>query len=130
MSIRFDHSMICIRRVTILLAGLVLISATVQGQELESSPAPQLTKRLVGDYGYWSKYQTPPYSSAQIPMSKLTHINHFGLSFGSDGSLSIPNGFLEPALLRKAHDAGVKVLLGLDGDYPETGSLFHAETHP
>jgi chitinase len=118
MSIRFDHSIICIRRVTILLAGLVLISATVQGQELESSPAPQLTKRLVGDYGYWSKYQTPPYSSAQIPMSKLTHINHFGLSFGSDGSLSIPNGFLEPALLRKAHDAGVKVLLGLDGDYP------------
>ncbi|HUJ20680.1 MAG TPA: glycoside hydrolase family 18 protein [Bryobacteraceae bacterium] len=74
-------------------------------------------KRIVGDYGYWSRTQTPPYSSAQIPFHKLTHINHAGVNFGSDGSLSIPDGFLEPDLIAKAHVAGVKVVLLLGGDF-------------
>ena len=68
-------------------------------------------------YKRQSKYQTPPYGARQIPYSKLTHINHFGVSFGSDGTLYIPDGFVEPALIRKAHKAGVKVLLGLGGDF-------------
>jgi len=75
-------------------------------------------KRLVGDYGYWSRTQTPPYSSAQIPFNMLTHINHAGVGFNADGSLSVPQGFLEPELLSKAHAAGVKVLLLLGGDFP------------
>ena len=62
-------------------------------------PRNQLPKRLVGDYGYWSRTQTPPYSSAQIPFEKLTHINHDGVSFNADGSLSVPSGFLEPELI-------------------------------
>jgi len=77
-----------------------------------------MPKRLVGDYGYWSQTQTPPYSSAQIPFHKLTHINHAGVGFNADGSLSVPDGFLEPALISKAHAAGVKVLLLLGGDFP------------
>jgi len=76
-----------------------------------------MAKRLVGDYGYWSQTQTPPYSSAQIPFAKLTHINHAGVSFNADGSLSVPSGFLEPELITKAHAAGVKVLLLLGGDF-------------
>ena len=76
-----------------------------------------LSKRLIGDYGFWSRTQTPPYSSAQIPFNKLTHINHAGLSFVADGSLVIPTGFLEPELITKAHAAGVKVLLLLGGDF-------------
>jgi chitinase len=84
----------------------------------------QLTKRLVGDYGYWSRTQTPPYSSAQIPMSKLTHINHDGVTFDANANLVVPQGFLEPALIEKAHAAGVKVLLLLSGDF---GAL---ETQP
>ena len=83
----------------------------------DSSAAQQLPKRLVGDYGYWSRTQTPPYSSAQIPFEKLTHINHAGVSFNADGSLSVPNGFLEPELLAKAHAKGVKVLLLIGGDF-------------
>ncbi|HUE20859.1 MAG TPA: glycoside hydrolase family 18 protein [Bryobacteraceae bacterium] len=75
-------------------------------------------KRLVADYGYWSRTQTPPYSSAQIPFNKLTHINHAGVGFNGNGSLSVPSGFLEPALISKAHAAGVKVLLLLGGDFP------------
>jgi chitinase len=79
-------------------------------------------KRLVADYGCWSRSQTPPYSSAQIPFAMLTHINHAGVSFYADGSLyvpagSCPAGFLEPELISKAHAAGVKVLLLLGGDF-------------
>ena len=80
-----------------------------------------LTKRVVGDYGYWSKYQTPAYSAAQIPYHMLTHINHDGVSFDASGTLSVPSGpgneFIEPALNHRAHAAGVKVMLLLGGDF-------------
>lgn len=80
-----------------------------------------LTKRVVGDYGYWSKYQTPAYGAAQIPYHKLSHINHDGVSFDATGTLSVPSGyqneFLEPELNRRAHAAGVKVMLLLGGDF-------------
>ena len=82
--------------------------------------AQTIPKRLVADYGYWSRTQVPPYSAAQIPFSKLTHINHAGVGFNADGSLTVPagpDGFLEPALIVKAHAAGVKVLLLLGGDF-------------
>lgn len=91
-----------------ILCGLALLPAQAQQPFL---------KRLVGDYGYWSRTQTPPYSSAQIPFEKLTHINHAGVGFNADGSLTVPDGFLEPALISKAHAAGVKVLLLLGGDF-------------
>jgi chitinase len=76
-----------------------------------------LTKRVVGDYGYWSKYQTPPYSAAQIPYQMLTHINHDGVSFDASGTLSVPDGFIEPELNNRSHAAGIKVLLLLGGDF-------------
>src|SRR5579871_6605987 len=95
------------RRVLSMLAALTPFLAAQQ-------PFP---KRLVADYGYWSRTQTPPYSAAQIPFSKLTHINHAGVGFNADGSLSVPSGFLEPALISRAHAAGVKVMLLLGGDF-------------
>jgi chitinase len=76
-----------------------------------------LSKRVVGDYVYWSKYQSPPYGATQIPYQKLTHINHAGVSFDSTGTLSVPQGFLEPELNNLAHAAGVKVMLLLGGDF-------------
>jgi len=76
-----------------------------------------LTKRVVGDYGYWSKYANPPYGAAQIPYHQLTHINHDGVSFDSTGTLTVPDGFIEPELNNSAHAAGVKVLLLLGGDF-------------
>jgi chitinase len=71
----------------------------------------------VADYGYWSQYQDPVYSAAQIPYHKLTHINHAGVSFAADGSLTVPDGFIEPELNNSAHAAGVKVMLLLGGDF-------------
>jgi chitinase len=80
----------------------------------QSSPLP---KRLVGDYGYWSKFAEPAYSSDQIPFNELTHINHASVSFAPDGSLNVPEGFIEPELITGAHAAGVKVLLLVGGDF-------------
>jgi len=95
------------------LVGLALLSAVPPAQ----SQTRELTKRVVGDYGYWSRIQTPPYSSAQIPFAKLTHINHAGVSFKANGDLVVPDGFLEPELIDKAHAAGVKVMLLLGGPF-------------
>lgn len=98
---------------------LLLIAALTGGAlvSAQATDAVRPSKRLIADYGYWSRTQTPPYSSAQIPFQKLTQINHAGVNFNSDGSLSVPDGFLEPALIAKAHAAGVKVLLLLGGDF-------------
>jgi len=94
-----------------------LVLALMCGPWMVPAQGQQLTKRLVGDYAYWSRTQTPAYGSAQIPMSKLTHINHAGVNFDANANLVVPQGFLEPALIEKAHAAGVKVLLLLGGDF-------------
>lgn len=104
-------------------AGFVMVSlASLTGNPAalaQASPRTnELPKRLIGDYGYWSRWQTPPYSSAQIPFNELTHINHAGVGFDTTGTLVVPEGFYEPQLITQAHAAGVKVLLLLGGDFP------------
>ncbi len=103
-------------------ASLLLIAITtgisVPCLSAQDALPHHLTKRVVGDYGYWSKYQTPAYGAPQIPYHKLTHINHAGVSFDAYGNLSVPDGFIEPALNHRAHAAGVKVMLLLGGDFP------------
>jgi len=82
------------------------------------SASPALPKRLVADYGFWSKYQTPPYGAAQIPIHQVTHILHAGINIdgSANGTIDVPDGFIEPELIAKAHKAGVKVLILLGGD--------------
>lgn len=100
------------------LAVLSILASVFAAQAQEPTPLPNhLSKRVVADYGYWSKYQTPPYGAGQIPFRKLTHINHAGASFDASGNLSVPDGFLEPELNHRAHALGVKVLLLLYGDF-------------
>jgi len=108
---RFRPSFVLL--VVSLIAAFVPLSSAIAEDVLPH----HLTKRVVGDYGYWSKYQTPPYGAGQIPYHKLTHINHDGVSFDSTGTLSVPQGFLEPELNFRAHAAGVKVMLLLGGDF-------------
>ncbi len=96
----------------------VLVAATLAPRVAAQTILPNnLAKRVVGDYGYWSKYQTPAYGAAQIPYHKLSHINHAGVSFDATGTLTVPQGFIEPELNNQAHSAGVKVLLLLGGDF-------------
>ena len=124
MTTDFKHGKLCgWLLAALLLSGLILCGGRAQAQlpstaSSSKSTSPVLPKRIIGDYGYWSKYQTPAYGADQIPYSKLTHIIHFNIGFNSDGTISIPEGFLEPSLLRKAHKAGVKVLVGLSGNFP------------
>lgn len=107
---RFSH---CSR-----LASFLIIALTSALIPCAQGQLPNhLTKRVVADYGYWSKYQTPSYSAAQIPYRELTHINHAGISFDANGNLQVPDGFIEPELLNQSHALGVKVLLLLGGDF-------------
>lgn len=100
---------------------LGLMAVSIPYASAQQSMPNHLLKRVVGDYGYWSKYQTPVYGAGQIPYHQLTHINHSGVSFDATGTLSVPTGpgneFIEPELNRRAHAAGVKVLLLLGGDF-------------
>ena len=75
------------------------------------------TPRLLAYYEYSDKFSVPPYDSSTIPYHQLTHIVHsnIGPSGQADGSLAIPNGFLEPNLIARAHAAGVKVELCISG---------------
>ncbi len=98
--------------VLVLLAGL---NSPAYAQTATATVRP--AKRLIADYGYWSRTQTPPYSSAQIPFKELTHINHAGVSFDANGNLIVPSGFIETELLNKGHNNGVKVMLLLGGDF-------------
>ncbi len=111
-----SHSRCFARFVFFLFVGLIAV-ASIPCAHAQEPYANHLKKRVVGDYGYWSKYQTPAYGHAQIPYKKLTHINHAGVSFDAEGNLSVPDGFLEPELNNEAHAAGVKVLLLLGGDF-------------
>lgn len=78
---------------------------------------PTASRRLVADYGYWSKYQKPSYSADEVPYRRLTQIIHVGLSLSekADGSLVVPDGFLEPGLVSRAHAAGVQVMVLIGG---------------
>jgi chitinase len=100
-----------------LLLIAISVGVSVSSLNAQDSLPNHLSKRVVADYGEWSKYQTPPYGAVQIPYHKVTHINHAGVSFDAYGNLSVPVGFIEPELNHRAHAAGVKVMLLLGGDF-------------
>lgn len=92
----------------------------------QTSPSP---KRLLGYYPEWSKFNNPPfvYSADQIPYTQLTHIAHAFvlLPAKADGTLKVPAGYVEPALIVKAHAAGVKVLVSIGGGDGIQGPRFN-----
>jgi len=111
-----SRSLPFLRVASFLWLGLVATLCVSWAQAQQPLPN-HLLKRVVADYVYWSKDQTPPYSAAQIPYRKLSHINHAGVSFDASGTLSVPDGFIEHELNHRAHAVGVKVLLLLGGDF-------------
>src|SRR5438034_447600 len=81
---------------------------------LHDASANASCKRVVSYYPYWGQWNTPAYSSTQIPMGKMTHIEHAFVIINestNNGAISIYPGYVEPALITKAHAAGVKVLV-------------------
>ncbi len=84
----------------------------------------QCNKRIVAYYAYWDQ---PAYTSANIPMTEVTHIEHAFIGLDTttnDGTLSVDPSFLEPALIAKAHAAGVKVLVSVGGSDAGQGTAF------
>jgi chitinase len=107
-----------VTRLLILAAATFFVAVSTQVARAQDA-YPVLQKRLVADYGYWSR---PQYSAAQIPMHKVTHVLHAGINIdpAANGAIIVPEGppvgFLEPELIAKAHKAGVKVFILLGGD--------------
>jgi len=75
-------------------------------------------KRLLAYYEFDDQTNIPPYNATNIPYHELTHIIHSNIlpSPKADGTLEIPDGFLEPRLISRAHRAGVKVEVCVAGD--------------
>jgi len=96
---------------------------------MTSAQVPASSKRLLGYYPSWTKYNDPPYtySAAQIPYNEVTHISHafILLDKKADGTLDISQDFVEPDLISKAHAAGVKVLVSIGGGDGIQGPRFN-----
>ena len=77
----------------------------------------QTKKRLVAYYYFGDQSETPKYTAAQIPYSKLTHLIHVAVQpvKSASGEIEISKNALEPELVPKAHKAGVKVLVCVQG---------------
>jgi chitinase len=135
MKFHFEHPKAYVWLVMVLLVALNSLCASGQDRESARTSIPKPAKRLVGDYSWSSKYQTPPYTAKQIPYSKLTHIIHFGVGIETDGSVYAADGFLEPDLIRKAHENGVKVLVAVCSNFapvddnPELTATFVANLY-
>jgi chitinase len=119
----------CYSRMRLLSASLLLILLTLLPATGRAQASANGAKRLLGYYPEWSKYNNPPYvySAEQIPYNQLTHIAHAFVLLDSkaNGTLRVPQGFIEPALISKAHAAGVKVLLSIGGAGGNQGNLFN-----
>jgi chitinase len=91
----------------------------------ESNAAAPASPRLLAYYPDWAKYQTPPYTAEKIPYNKVTHIlEAFLLLKDGEGNLYIEPGLIEPALIKKAHAAGVKVMISIGGADPVQANRF------
>lgn len=120
----YEPFRILVRKIWLVLSLMGIIAGVVSPSAGEDSHS---RKRLLGYYTAWSKYNTPPYTADQIPYKKLTHIAHAFvlLTDKADGTLEIPAGTIEPALIAKAHKAGVKVLISIGGGDGIQGPRFN-----
>ncbi|MBP7791744.1 MAG: CIA30 family protein [Candidatus Goldbacteria bacterium] len=75
------------------------------------TPTTEKCRRFLAYYPYW----VSTYRADKIPYNRLTHICHAFVQPQSNGSLSAPSGYLEPALITNAHNAGVRVLVSIGG---------------
>jgi chitinase len=74
-------------------------------------------KRLVAYYFYQDQTRVPAYTARQIPFRELTHLIHVALVVGpsGDGAVEISPHAIEARLIPKAHAAGVRVLVCVQG---------------
>ena len=82
-----------------------------------TAAAGQNRPRLLAYYFFNDQNATPKYDSSQIPYNKLTHLIHVALQAApsGDGSIVISPGAIEPELVHRAHAAGVRVIVSVQG---------------
>jgi chitinase len=91
------------------------------------SYAPGSASRLLSYYPAWAKYQSPPYTAAQIPYTEMTNIVHAFLLLDANGRGGFhlyDRNFIEPALISSAHAAGVKVQVSVGGGVAAQAKAF------
>ena len=96
-----------------LLLALVLLAGFLPATGAQA----ETKKRLVAYYYFGDQTETPKYTAAQIPYAQLTHLIHVAVQpvKSADGEIEISQNALEPDLIPKAHKAGVKVLVCVQG---------------
>lgn len=106
--------------------ALLLLSVGIAALPVWAQNASAHKKRLLGYYPSWGIYNTPPYTHDDVPYSRLTHISHaFALlKAGANGDIDT-DGMIDPILLKRAHAAGVKVLLSIGGGDGIQGPRFN-----
>jgi chitinase len=106
--------------------ALLLLSVGIAALPICAQNARTPQKRLLGYYPSWGIDNTPPYTHDDVPYSKLTHISHaFALLTAAANGDIDTDGMIDPILLKKAHAAGVKVLLSIGGGGGNQGTLFN-----
>jgi chitinase len=103
-----------------------LLAFVLPTQFLNAQEMTKTSPRLLAYYPDWAKFQVPRYTADQIPYKKLTHIAHAFLLLKADGKggLFLDDSLLEPALITKAHAAGVKVIISIGGADPVQAKAF------
>jgi chitinase len=102
-------------RISRVAAALLLGPAVLAGAQSRTPAAAQ--KRLVAYYLYEDQSKTPVYTAKQIPYKKLTHLIHVAVVVdeAGDGAIKISPHAIEPSLVPRAHKAGVRVLVCVQG---------------
>ena len=94
-----------------LLFGTICIILSCQKKAQSSSTLEQDSPRLLAYYTYWKS----EYRADKIPYNKLNFICHAFIRPQADGSLWVPETYIEPELISNAHAAEVKVLASIGG---------------
>jgi hypothetical protein len=89
---------------------LTLLLALQAASALAASACP---RNVWGFYPYY--WHANGFTAATIEYDRLTAVVQFNIAPNADGSLSVPAGLLEPALVADAHAAGDKVLIDCGG---------------
>jgi chitinase len=108
-----------LKSVGALIPAVLALALTGSGIDSLGQPRPDVADhpRLVAYYLYQDQTRTPAYTAKQIPFKKLTHLIHVALVVdpAGNGDLEISPHAIETTLIPRAHRAGVRVLVCVQG---------------
>ena len=108
-----------LKTVGALIPAVLALALTGSGTDSLGQPRPDVANhpRLVAYYLYQDQTRTPAYTANQIPFKKLTHLIHVALVVdpAGNGDLEISPHAIETTLIPRAHRAGVRVLVCVQG---------------